>query len=215
MSFIDEYTKFIFLEDEPEQADIIFLPGSGEGALAVRAAKLWKAGYAPLILPSGKYAKWTGHFSGDPACETEWAYFHHILREQGVPDECILREEQATFTYENALRSREVTDAAGIQVKRALLCCQAYHARRAGLYYQVCFPEAEILACPVVTKGVSRDNWHRTEKGIDLVLTEMKHCGTQFGQILRESAGLFPSAENDHKNDHKKHNSNRTSGLYG
>ena len=28
MSYIDEYTKFIFLEDEPERADIIFLPGS-------------------------------------------------------------------------------------------------------------------------------------------------------------------------------------------
>ena len=44
MSFIDEYTKFIFLEDEPECADIIFLPGSDEGALAVHAAELWKAG---------------------------------------------------------------------------------------------------------------------------------------------------------------------------
>ena len=190
MSFIDEYTKFIFLEDEPECADIIFLPGSDEGALAVHAAELWKAGCAPVVLPSGKYAKLTGHFSGDPAYETEWAYFHHILRVQGVPEACIWREDQATFTYENALRSREVTDAAGLSVKKALLCCQAYHARRASLYYQVCFPEAEILVCPVVTKGVSRDNWHRTEQGIDLVLTEMKHCGTQFGQILREAAGI-------------------------
>ena len=57
MSFIDEYTEFVFLEDEPEKADIIFLPGSDEGALAVRAAKLWKAGYAPVILPSGSNPK--------------------------------------------------------------------------------------------------------------------------------------------------------------
>lgn len=192
MSFIDEYTKFIFLEDEPESADIIFLPGSDEGALAVHAAGLWKAGYAPVVLPSGKYAKLTGHFSGDPAYETEWAYFHHILRVQGVPEACIWREDQATFTYENALRSREVTDAAGLSVKKALLCCQAYHARRASLYYQVCFPEAEILVCPVATKGIRRENWYQSEKGIDLVLTEMKHCGTQFGEIMRESAGLLP-----------------------
>ena len=192
MSFIDEYTKFIFLEDEPESADIIFLPGSEEGALAYRAAELWKEGYAPVILPSGKYGKLTGRFSGNPAYETEWAYFHAILREQGVPEECIWREDQATFTYENALRSREVTDVAGLTVKKALLCCQAYHARRARLYYQVCFPEAEILVCPVVTKEISRDNWYQSERGIDLVLTEMKHCGTQFGQILRETAGLLP-----------------------
>lgn len=190
MSFIDEYTKFIFLEHKPERADIIFLPGSNEGALAYRAAELWKEGYAPVILPSGRYAKLTGRFSGDPTYETEWSYFYHILIGQGIPKECVWREDQATFTYENALRSREVTDEAGLCVKKALLCCQAYHARRARLYYQVCFPEAEILVCPVVTKGVSRENWYQTEYGIDLVLTEMEHCGTQFGQILRETSGL-------------------------
>lgn len=186
MSFLDEYTRFIFLEDEPELSDIIFLPGSDEGALACRAAGLWKAGYAPVILPSGKYAKLEGRFSKDPSCETEWAYFHQILRDQGVLEECIWKEDQATFTYENALRSREVTDAKGLTVKKALLCCQAYHARRASLYYQVCFPEAEIRVCPVVTKGISRENWYRSDRGIDLVLTEMKHCGTQFGEIIKE-----------------------------
>lgn len=184
MSFIDEYTDFIFLEDQMEPADIIFIPGSGEEALAQKAAELWKAGYAPVLLPSGKYGKLKGYFDKDPNFETEWAYFHHILRREGVPEERIWREDQATFTYENALRSREVTDAAGLIVQRAILCCQAYHARRASLYYQVCFPETEILVCPVVTKGISRENWHLTEEGIRLVLTEMKHCGTQFEQIM-------------------------------
>ncbi len=191
MSFIDEYTNFIFLEQEPEPADILFLPGSSEGALARRAAELWRQGFAPVILPSGKYAKLTGTFSGDPAFRTEWEYFHQILRDEGVPESVIWREEEATFTYENALYSRKVTDRAGLTVKKALLCCQAYHARRASLYYQVCFPDAEILVCPVVTKGISRENWFRTEKGIDLVLTEMKHCGSQFGQIMREAAELL------------------------
>ncbi len=184
-SFVDEYTDFIFLEDTPKRADIIFLPGSEEGELARHAARLYRKGYAPVILPSGKYGKLKGHFSGGGSFQTEWEYFHHILREEGVPEDAIWREEQATFTYENALRSRELTDAAGLEVKTALLCCQAFHARRAKLYYQVCFPEAEILVCPVKTKGISRENWHRSEKGIRLVLNEMKHCGTQFGEIFR------------------------------
>lgn len=192
---IETYTRFIFLEDEPGPADIIFLPGSQEEALARRAAALWRGGYAPVILPSGKYAKLEGTFTKDPAFRTEWEYFHHILREEGVPEERILREEEATFTYENALRSREVTDRAKISVRRAILCCQAYHARRASLYYQVCFPKAKLLICPVVTKGISRDNWYQSERGIDLVLTEVKHCGSQFGQILREAAGLSVHTE--------------------
>lgn len=186
MSFIDEYTDFIFLEDEPEKADVIFVPGSDEGALAVRAAELWRQGFAPVVLPSGKYGKLAGRFTGDPAYGTEWQYLHHILREQGVPEEAILREEQATFTYENAIYSRKRTDQEGLTVKKAILCCQAFHARRAKLYYQVCFPEAKILVCPVVTKGISRENWHRNEQGIQLVLNEMKHCGTQFYDIFLE-----------------------------
>ena len=65
------------------------------------------------------------------------------------------------------------------------IACDAYHRFEEDL---------DILVCPVVTKGVSRDNWYQTERGIDLVLTEMKHCGTQFGEIFRESAGILPSA---------------------
>lgn len=186
MSFVDEYTNFIFLEDKPEPADIIFIPGSDEGALALRAAALWKKGYAPVLLPSGKYGKLAGKFLKDPSFETEWEYLCHILKNEGVPQEVIWKEDKATFTYENALRSREVTDKAGLSVKKAILCCQAYHARRAKLYYQVCFPEAEILVCPVVTKDVSRDNWFLSEKGIRMVLTEVEHCGTQFGEIFME-----------------------------
>lgn len=186
MSYIDEYTNFIFLEDELQKSDIIFVPGSDQEALPVRAAELWKEGWAPVILPSGKYSKLVGRFLKDPAFETEWAYFAHILQEHGVPEEAVWREDEATFTYENALRSREVTDRAGLQVKRAILCCQASHARRAKLYYQICFPEAEILVCPVDSKGISRDNWFLTEEGIRTVLGEMERCGTQFGDILRK-----------------------------
>jgi uncharacterized SAM-binding protein YcdF (DUF218 family) len=186
MSFVDTYTEFVFLEDEPEPADIIFLPGSEEGALAVRGAELWLAGYAPVILPSGKYSKLEGRFTGDQRFRTEWEYFRYLLLEKGVPDEAIWREDQATFTYENALRSREVTDRAGLSVHRAILCCQAYHAGRAKLYYQVCFPEAEILVCPVVTKNISRENWYRSENGIRTVLKEVEHCGNQFREIFLE-----------------------------
>ena len=83
MNVLDVFTEFIFLEDKPERSDIIFVPGSDEGVLAVRAAELWKEGYAPVILPSGRYGKLTGRFTGDPAYGTEWEYLHHVLREQG------------------------------------------------------------------------------------------------------------------------------------
>ena len=134
--FLQDLTDFIFLEDEPKKSDVIFLPGSEEGELARTAARLYHKGYAPLIVPSGKYAKWTGK-SIVEEFETESDHFAKILMEEGVPECAILKEREATYTYQNAINTRKLLDEKGIMVKRALLCCQAFHARRSKLYYQI------------------------------------------------------------------------------
>lgn len=108
-----------------------------------------------------------------------------VLEKNKVPSHAILREDKATYTYENAIYSRKVTDAAGIVVKRGIICCQSHHARRCRMYYQLLYPETEFLTVPSDTE-VSRDNWYRSERGIQLVLGEMERCGGQFHQILRE-----------------------------
>ena len=53
------------------------------------------------------------------------------------------------------------------------------------MYYQEQFPRTEFLVCPVVTRNISRDNWHRTDEGIDTVLGELERCGGQFHEIMR------------------------------
>ena len=187
--FLEEMTNFIFLEDEPQKADVIFLPGSEEGALAKTAAKLYLDGYAPLIIPSGKYAKWTGH-SMVNQFETESDHFAHLLMEEGVPEDAILKEREATYTYQNAINTRKLLDERGIEVKRALLCCQAYHARRSKLYYQILFPDTEILVVPTITKGITRDNWFKSREKSDIVLGEIERCGSQFHEIVAEYGAL-------------------------
>lgn len=184
MKFLQDMTDMIFLEDAPQKADVIFLPGSEEGALAVTAARLYKEGYAPLVVPSGKYAKWTGH-SMVGNFKTESDHFAYLLEQGGVPKEAILKEREATYTYQNAIFTKQLLDKRGITVKRAILCCQAYHARRSKLYYQVLFPETEILVCPTITKGISKENWCQTEEGIRIVLGEIERCGTQFHEIVK------------------------------
>lgn len=187
--FLEELTNFIFLEDEPQKADVIFVPGSEEGALAKTAARLYLEGYAPIIVPSGKYAKWTGH-SIVGEFETESDYFAHLMMEEGVPESAIIKEREATYTYQNAINTKELLDERGMEVKRALLCCQAYHARRSKLYYQVLFPDTEILVCPTVTKGITRENWFKRRETAELVLGEIERCGSQFHEIVAEYGAL-------------------------
>ena len=187
--FLQDLTDFIFLEDEPQKADVIFLPGSEEGILAKTAAKLYHQGYAPLIIPSGKYAKWTGK-SIVEEYETESDHFAKILMDEGVPESAIIKEREATYTYQNAINTRKLLDERGIEVKRAILCCQAFHARRSKLYYQILFPETEILVCPTVTKDISKDNWFKTREKSDRVLGEIERCGNQFHEIVAEYGAM-------------------------
>lgn len=192
--FLEQAGNFIFVENEPEKADIIFLPGNGYPQMAERAAQLYREGYAPYIVPSGKYSIVTGKFSGvmdrqecyPGTFATEWQFLSEVLRKNGVPESAVLREDQATFTYENAIYSRQVTDRAGITVKKAILCCKTYHARRALMYYQLLYPETQILVCPSCIDGIDRSSWEETEEGVDAVTGEITRIIKQFSLMLGE-----------------------------
>ena len=106
--FIQAVNEFIFVEDQPEKADVIFVPGSRKIENAIRAAELYKAGYAPYVLPSGRFSTLHGRFLGVPEkyaadypdeYATEWEFYRAVLLKHGVPDEAILRDDQATYTW--------------------------------------------------------------------------------------------------------------------
>lgn len=190
---IREITSFIFREDEPQKADIIFIPGGAYAEIAEHAAELFHQSFAPALLPSGKHSITNGSFLGarGPLASkypgpyrTEWEFLSDVLKQNGVDQTAILKEDQATYTYQNAIFSREATERAGVQVKKAILCCQAFHARRCLSYYQMLFPDTEFFVCPAVTRNISRDNWYETPEGVDLVMSELTKCGDQLKPSL-------------------------------
>ncbi len=185
-SFIKDTTEYIFLKDEPVISDVIFIPGSMCYLLPEKAAELYKAGYARYVIPSGKYSVVTNTLSrqnpdikyhGDWRTEAE--FFRHVLIENGVPAEAVIPECESTFTYQNAVNTKRITDSRGIEVKRAILCCKAYHARRAYTYYKQEFKDTEIFVCPVDSGGVSADNWYTTEDGMKKVGGELRRIQEQ------------------------------------
>ena len=198
MKWIQDITDFIFLSDAPAPADILFIPGSGHAELPEYAAQLYLRGLVPYVLPSGRYSirknAFFGQVSGNRIYsgnfETEWAFMRHILMANGVPDSAILREDQATYTYDNARFSRARTDSMGLTIRKALLVCQPLHARRAKTYYELAYPEADILVCPPPDAEITRENWTTTETGIHKVLGEVERCGNQFHEILCETQGI-------------------------
>ena len=194
LEWIGDITRFIFLEDEPQPSDIIFIPGNAHAEPSEFAARLYRNGFAPYLLPSGRYAIGSTGFAGQKSgareyvgrFDTEWAFMRHVLLQNGVPDAAILREDEATYTYQNAIYSRRSTDAARLTIRRALICCMPVHARRAKMYYQTLYPDAELLLCPAPGTPVTSENWMHEPEGIDAVLGELERCGGQFHDILKE-----------------------------
>ena len=193
---INDITNFIFMDDVPETCDIILIPGTSKSAITEKAAELYRAGYAPYVMPSGLYSSSLGRFAAEnidnPRYAGEYAsdfeYFRHILMENGVPQSAILQEDRATNSMENAMFSAQAVKDAGIEVKRAIICCQAFHARRAFLSYACHFGEAELIVVPTATQGISKDDWFKSEKGFRKVLGEVAKCGAYFkemGELLR------------------------------
>ena len=185
-AFFDCISDFIFVSDNPEKAEVIFVPRGDYPDSAVRAAELYREGFAPWVLPSGRFSNLTGRFTKDSRYGTQWEYLRQILLDEGVPDSAILKEDQATFTWENAICSRKVLEERGALPGKAILVCQAFHARRCLMYYQQQFPETRLLVCPVETKGITKENWFLDADKIDVVLGEMERCGGQFHEIMKD-----------------------------
>lgn len=219
---IQAISDFIFMADEPEACDVILIPGASRAEITERAAELYKAGYAPYVMPSGKYSIKRGHFAHknvvnpryDGHYETEFDFMKFVLMENGVPESAILKEDQATHTMENAIYSALALKDLGIEVKRAIISCQALHARRSYMSYACYLPGVELFMVPTDTQGITKDNWMETERGLKTVLSELKKCGTYFEDMTDELQQLvqFDSAT---RTENKKHPQSQDGGSHG
>lgn len=212
MKFLRDITEFIFLEDLPEKADLIIVPGNTWPQPARRAAALYHEGMAPCIVVSGRYSKGQQTFAG-AACEgdrykgaymTEADFLTDVLIREGVPETAVLQERKAEFTLENARYIRKLLEEKKMTVKKALICCQAFHARRCRMYFEYVFQDTDVefLMCPAVTQGISRCSWMESQKGLDTVLGELRRCGEQFAWMCghQDRNGVPVPERNVHQN---------------
>lgn len=117
--------------DRAQPADVIIVLGSGlrrdlqpGPALirrSMRAAELWRAGYAPVIICSGGYPGLATRSEADACAQ--------VLRENGIPDDAIILEDRSRSTEENAVYSHEIMRERGWS--RALVVSDGYHLLRA------------------------------------------------------------------------------------
>ena len=202
MRVVQDISDYIFVEDQPEKADAILIPGGAYPELAELAAGLFREGYSDLVIPSGAYAITEGKFAGVKSkqdiytgeYETECDFYCDVLDKNGVPEAHILREDKSQFTAQNAWFTRDLLQERGIELKKAIICCKAFHARRCLMYYQFTFPDTEFIVVPAkdTHKGlVQKENWYTSQAGVEKVLGELNRIGTQFMPEFTELRKMF------------------------
>jgi uncharacterized SAM-binding protein YcdF (DUF218 family) len=158
---------------------------------AARAAQLFKDGWAPRVVASGKYLRPYASIA-----ELE----QHDLADRGVPMKAIIPlAHRAENTREEAyaigqlLRSR--------RWKRILLVTSNYHTRRAQFICSRAFPTGtalQVIAAP--DSEYDPDGWWRTRKGTKiffyesvsmlLALWEMRQRDSRTSEILAPSVAV-------------------------
>lgn len=186
--------EFIFVNDEPQPADAILIPGGSIAEPGEHAARLFTQQLAPLVVPSGKFSFKVKAFPGPRTkshlypgpYERESAFLRDVLEKNGVPPDAILEEPEAAFTMDNAWKSRGLLDEKGVHVQSAILVCKPFHARRVLMSYELAFPETRFLVCPFPDHALNRETWLDSEEGRRRVLGELKRCGEHYLETIRD-----------------------------
>lgn len=185
---ISDITDFIFVADEPRRANLIIAVGGSYPQIPEKVAELYREGYAPYVLTTGRFTHNLGHFRGvsdkrdiyNKPYVTECDFYHDVLTSNGVPEAAIIREDKSEYTRQNAEFSRALADEKELKADTVLVVCKSFHARRCQMFFRSAFDRSEVLMIPAdIRTGEDRDDWFKSEKGIQRVLGEVKRCGEQ------------------------------------
>jgi uncharacterized SAM-binding protein YcdF (DUF218 family) len=186
---------FWIVDESPQTSDAIVILGDDNynGDRAAQAAELFKAGWAPRIVASGRYLR---PYAGIAELES------HDLAAHGVPESAIV-----PFAH-RADDTREECTALGQLIssrdwKRILLVTSNYHTRRSEYICERAFPPGtalRVIAAP--DSEYDPQNWWKSRTGLKIffhetvgfpvALWEMRHNDVQTVASLVLSGRIPP-----------------------
>src|SRR4051812_23206894 len=124
-----------------EKADCILVLGSHDTRVAERAADLYLAGCAPIIIFSGGL----GRLTEGLWTETEADLFAKIAMQRGVPKEAILVENKSTNTGENILLTQQLLIKNNLHPASFIVVQKPYMERRSFATFKKHWPDKKLV----------------------------------------------------------------------
>ena len=168
-SEIEKYAKIIWdyhnMNHELKKADCIFVLGSYDTRVAERAADLYLEGYAPYIIFSGGFGRFTNGKFERPEADI----FADIAISRGVPEENIIRENKSTNTGENIQFTKKLLEEKGLNFNSFILVQKPYMERRTFATFKKNWPEKDFT---VTSPKISFEEYHNDE----ITREKIVHC---------------------------------------
>jgi uncharacterized SAM-binding protein YcdF (DUF218 family) len=143
------------------KADCVIALGSHDTRVAERAAEVVLAGWAPLLVCSGRL----GSLTSGMWTRSEADVFADVAKGLGVPRERILTEDRSTSTGENVDFSRRLLEERGLLPRAAIAVQKPYMERRTLATFAARWPELEVCVTSpqldfdaYTSSGIPRDD---------------------------------------------------------
>jgi uncharacterized SAM-binding protein YcdF (DUF218 family) len=158
--------EFWVVEDQPEKADAIILLGDDNypADRAARAAELYRAGWAPRIIASGRFLRPYASLA---------ELMQRDLTDSGVPAGAIYRLPSfAANTREEAVMIRRLAERQ--HWRRVLVVTSNFHTRRSRhIYTRVFRSSADVRILAARDSGYDPANWWHSRSGIKSFFLEL------------------------------------------
>ena len=141
---LQDLWDYLYIAHPLARADVIIGFGCYDQTIAIRAAQLYKAGWASVILFTGYLGKGTLGVFQKPEAEI----FAEIAMKHGVPSEAILIEAKATNTSENIHFARRLLEDKDLAPHKIIAVHKPYMTRRVFAALQKQWPEVEVIIAP-------------------------------------------------------------------
>lgn len=153
--------NILYIETElPSTPVLTMIVLSGGGDRIEYAVDLFLEGSARQMMITG------GVFDGAVSNASSMAAY---AVSQGVDEENIILEHEASNTFENALFTKNLFQK---QPQSIMLITSDYHQKRAFLTFQDVYPETIIFNAPAPSSYWQADRWWESKKSVYLTLTE-------------------------------------------
>ncbi len=176
----DDVYNYLSREDSLNKSDLIFVFGAKQTFRIEKAVCLYKQGYAPKILVSGK-----SPYYEKTVTKSEAEKFAEFAIKHGVPQEDIILEKESITIPDNVKRSLNLLENKSVKHDKIILVNSPFSQRRGWAHFNKMSKIGTTILrtnSDKVSDIFTKNSWYKNEIGTKIIVKEFFNL--RIGELL-------------------------------